>query len=69
MNGKAARMKGVWRKSVLAAIGSVVAFSAILRVESRASLACLRVVSAACFIELVVDMVGGEWRGTGLRAG
>lgn len=49
-------MKGVWRKSVLAAMGSAAAFSAIFLVESSASLVLFRADSAACLIVLDVDM-------------
>lgn len=50
-------MRGVWRKSVLAAIGSVFAFSAILEVESRAAFVFERADSAACLRVLLVDIV------------
>ncbi len=62
MNGRAALMTGVWRKSFLAAMGSLFAVSASRFVVSIASEVLLRAASAACLIELVVDIVeeGGE---------
>lgn len=63
MNGRAPLMRGVWRKSFLAAMGSALAVSAIRFVVSIASEVLLRAASAACLIELVVDIVGeGEER-------
>ena len=56
MNGRAARMNGVWRKSFFAAIGSAFAESARRLVLSIASVVCLRAASAACLMELEVDI-------------
>lgn len=53
-------MKGVWRKSFLAARGSDLADSAMRLVVSIASEVCLRAASAACLMVFEVDMMGGR---------
>jgi len=65
MKGRAARMKGVWRRSFFAAMGSAFAESARLLLASIAWEVLLRAASAACLIEFEVDMNAGEesWGG------
>lgn len=53
-------MKGVWRKSFFAAIGSALAVSASRFVASIASEVLFRVASAACLMEFEVDMTATE---------
>jgi hypothetical protein len=53
-------MNGVCRKSFLTAIGSAFAVSAIRFVASIASDVLFRAASAACLMELEVDIVGEE---------
>ena len=57
MKGRAARMSGVWRMSFLTAMGSALADSANRLVVSIASDVRIRAASAACLMELVVDIV------------
>ena len=57
-------MAGAWKREVLAARGSEMAFSAARLLDSRASVDLARADSAACFME--EDIVGGEggwWSG------
>ena len=57
MNGKAARMKGVCRKSFFATRGSTFAVSASRFVDSIASEVLLRAASAACLMPFEVDIL------------
>lgn len=57
-------MAGAWKREVLAAMGSEMAFSAARLLDSRASVDLARADSAACFMEEDISGGGfGEWSG------